>query len=633
MERFPSVLVWTLVISFVDCISIDGQLTVIRNDCYERMAIGEKLSAKQTYKTLAHNTVSKCEMECTQDKEKCRTYSFGIGPKGNASCLLGHNPVKETADLKPIGTISDTDYDLYIKKIDCQVVLEPPKHPTSSSDNRNPPAHSTHHAVNSNYGNLPAQSMYQGAVPNSGYLYQKPTETNHQVQHVQTHSTNHAVNSNYGISPAQSMYQGAVPNSGYLYQKPAETNHQVQHVQTLVSIASGPQSVLHPVHDILVSGDSYQHQQPPAAVAEYGDRPPFRPTALNHPYDDHRPQQEGYETTYRPSTIFDNSALRPNNYRPNTGSDNVDFSYRPQSQHTYDNPGLRPETSYRPNNDNYAIRPSTNTNFQTSYGQSSHNQFNNDRPDPTYGRPQNLPETGYGNGGTRISIDRRKYESYSSYAQFEHHSPNYNYYDHYDRPDPKYPNRYGSVIPHPDDYDRHDSHYDYLFVRPNAEPTYPGSDYDSQRPVKIGHSRPYGMQRPYGSDDGKKSGYERPYKPSKNPTTSSSKPPSTELTNHYNSMDYHKQYGKPGSYSNTKGSDKGQAIVTESVGYHGEKITSIITPLKNDRLPTFSPMSSPDDDITLQEIRKAIRQMKNQKSPGIYGIPAEFFKALGDDIT
>lgn len=52
-------------------------------------------------------------------------YFFSIGPKGNGTCLLSRNPVKETADLKPIGTISDTDYDLYIKKLDCQVILEP----------------------------------------------------------------------------------------------------------------------------------------------------------------------------------------------------------------------------------------------------------------------------------------------------------------------------------------------------------------------------------------------------------------------------------------------------------------------------------------------------------------------------
>lgn len=44
--------------------------------------------------------------------------------KGNASCQLSSLVVQETVDLKPIGTIDDTDFDLYIKKLGCKLVID-----------------------------------------------------------------------------------------------------------------------------------------------------------------------------------------------------------------------------------------------------------------------------------------------------------------------------------------------------------------------------------------------------------------------------------------------------------------------------------------------------------------------------
>lgn len=77
---------------------------------------------------------------------------------------------------------------------------------------------------------------------------------------------------------------------------------------------------------------------------------------------------------------------------------------------------------------------------------------------------------------------------------------------------------------------------------------------------------------------------QQPY-PTKRPehtSSSSSRPPSTELTNHYGGIDYNrKQYGKPGESYNMKGDNGDRKIISESVGYHGEKITSIITELNN----------------------------------------------------
>ena len=52
-----------------------------------------------------------------------------------------------------------------------------------------------------------------------------------------------------------------------------------------------------------------------------------------------------------------------------------------------------------------------------------------------------------------------------------------------------------------------------------------------------------------------------------------------------------------------------------------------------DLLPAYSPMTSLDDEISMSEIISAIKNMKNDKSPGLDGIPAEIFKALDEDIV
>lgn len=121
--------------------------------------------------------------------------------------------VKETVDLKPIGTIQDPEFDLYIKKIDCQIVLEPPQPITNNFPQ------------NDHYGNVPAHSS-------SNHYYQVPPVNSgcFSFWHLTVGQTK------WHVSDHQGNDQGVI--------------------QTLVSIASGPNSVLHPSLDILVSGDS-----------------------------------------------------------------------------------------------------------------------------------------------------------------------------------------------------------------------------------------------------------------------------------------------------------------------------------------------------------------------------------------
>lgn len=64
-------------------------------------------------------------------------FLYSIDPKGNGTCELSFIHIKETADLRPIGTDRDPDFDLYIKKIDCKLNI--PRDPPSSASE--PPPH------------------------------------------------------------------------------------------------------------------------------------------------------------------------------------------------------------------------------------------------------------------------------------------------------------------------------------------------------------------------------------------------------------------------------------------------------------------------------------------------------------
>ncbi|XP_050305969.1 uncharacterized protein LOC126743078 [Anthonomus grandis grandis] len=418
-----------LVFAVARAIHFDNKLTVIKNDCYERLAIGEKLSPQQTYKTFAHNTVSQCEMECTKEHKRCRAYSFGIGPKGNGTCLLGKYIIKETADLKPIGTIKDTDYDLYTKTLDCQIVLEPPEH------HEEQPA-------------TPPVKIKVSKPAHDGYAVQEQHGDHHIPAQTNHHHNSISQPTGYQYAKPQGQAPGHVGSQG----------DDLHHVQALVSIASGPENVLHPVHDILVSQDNY----PPKPVN--GHLPPFRPSALPKPYDDHKLQPANLQFGYGYGSL---------SYLPNTHMDQ------------------------------------------------------NSRPDPEIpSRPSYELNSGYGNG--QVQVDRRKYQShhssYNSYESENHryslehaedYNPNYNFYDHYEKPFPNYPNKYGSVIPHPNDYNRPD--YDYLFLRPGNDPSRPDwGESGYGRPIKPNyeHKMPhkasgYMPGRPSG-DGAMASGFSRP---------------------------------------------------------------------------------------------------------------------------
>uniref|UniRef100_A0A6P7GI62 Uncharacterized protein LOC114338448 n=1 Tax=Diabrotica virgifera virgifera TaxID=50390 RepID=A0A6P7GI62_DIAVI len=189
---FISGMVSLAVLGIISAINIDNELRIIKVDCYERIQIGQRLSPSMVYKSFNYNTVGDCKKACSEEKSACKSFSFGISAKGNATCELSSTLIKETPDSKTAGTEPNVDFDLYVKKPGCTVVTE--KHP--------------HHKPTDDH-------------------FVKPTTL--------------------GKVPLEEI--GHPPHPGS-YPQPQEG---IQNVHTLVSIASGPQSVLNPVHGILVA--------------------------------------------------------------------------------------------------------------------------------------------------------------------------------------------------------------------------------------------------------------------------------------------------------------------------------------------------------------------------------------------
>lgn len=76
-----------------------------------------------------------------------------VGLKGNTSCEMSSKIIKETSDFKPIGTMNDTDYDLYVKKIGCKLVIEISKN--KPGEDAKPVQHTKNNNKNENQNPMP----------------------------------------------------------------------------------------------------------------------------------------------------------------------------------------------------------------------------------------------------------------------------------------------------------------------------------------------------------------------------------------------------------------------------------------------------------------------------------------------
>ncbi|KAG5894827.1 hypothetical protein JTB14_033671 [Gonioctena quinquepunctata] len=620
------------VLGLLRALSIDNQLTPLVSDCFERLAIGERLNPDRVLKTFKHNTVADCKKVCSEEKNSCRAFAFGISAKGNATCELSTNVIKETADLKPIGTLSDTDFDLYIKKHDCTLVID-------KSPHHKPPEFRP-----------PQKPITLGNVRPEEEIFIKPLQDTNVNQKPSKFST----------KPLQS------PDLSHNY-LPVPEEDGIHNVQTLVSIASGPQTVLNPVHGILVAESTSGGYDAPEK------RPPFRPDLLNHPYNDHvtrprpddfdRPNHYDFKPVYESNLEYSHEGSFEKPYGPIERPDLDRFDVlRPDSSNYYsDRYGERPsKVPFRPE-PSYSKRP-----VPHRYGSLITHPDDYNRPpvdDYTNHRPP-IPSLDYSNvgrppGGDYINgkpffeshYDEKppsdKYGSYhydkptrpvslsETYDDERPSKPNrplYNEPDRYERP--QYPfsderpirpqqkpsNDYDAHPDRPDRYptngnepyrDPRPSEETYDSTRPNPDRPYGDSRPDVNRP---NNDRPYGDSRP----DSNRPNHDRPYGDSRPPSNrpnhdrsygdsrpdsnrpnndipnGDSRPDNSNRPNNDRPYEDKKPYDderphrpRPsGSNSYFEEDERKQSvdskpIITHSTGYDGEQITSVITELKD----------------------------------------------------
>lgn len=228
---------------------------------------------------------------------------YSIGVKGNGTCELSSDHVKETADLKPIGTLADTDYDLYIKKLGCKLVIDNTKKNNYGSQSQKPVQESSA----DNYGaNKPSNSYGPDNKPSNGYDTRPPPPADSSYDKPLPPPSSSLTGNDYS-KPSNNYENGHHP-------APSGGKDETYHVQALVSIANGPDTHLHPVHAILVGEGSYgPSDRPPSRPSgpDYGNLPPFRPPELNHPYDDTRPTRPRPDDYNRPEPGYGPRPERP----------------------------------------------------------------------------------------------------------------------------------------------------------------------------------------------------------------------------------------------------------------------------------------------------------------------------------
>lgn len=57
-------------------LACEGQSATVA-DCYERVAIGQRLKSSDVLRSTMSQQVKDCEKECDMDLDKCSSYDFG----------------------------------------------------------------------------------------------------------------------------------------------------------------------------------------------------------------------------------------------------------------------------------------------------------------------------------------------------------------------------------------------------------------------------------------------------------------------------------------------------------------------------------------------------------------------------
>ncbi|CAH1984710.1 unnamed protein product [Acanthoscelides obtectus] len=348
----------------ISALGLEGQIPMVeRSDCYEKSASGQRLGPKSVYRRFNCTIVDECKKACTKEKEACKSFSFGLSPKGNGTCELGTETVKETADLKPIGAINDTEFELYTKKLGCSLVIDktPNKKPATHPADRNsiPSTQKPDRLGDINNDPHPDGTRYQYHDKYRPLYGSDQYSDGTRYQHHDRDQPLYAPSHQY-TPPLKSG---------------DETPGRVG--SELIAVASGVDTYLHPVHDIILSkrsrcgvcgeehfqgeahshfaSDSYYKYPPPNRGSWYGEKP------SDHLDRDNRPVQDVPAKpdlpSYRPDDRYDYWPDRKPPYTlPAYGSliPHPDEYYGTPPEHNY--LGKPPDTdrypdysSYKPN--------------------------------------------------------------------------------------------------------------------------------------------------------------------------------------------------------------------------------------------------------------------------------------------
>lgn len=217
----------------------------------------------------------------------CFFYSnIRIGLKGNGTCELSSKAIRETVDLKPIGTRKDTDYDLYIKKLGCKLVLD--KHRLHRPLYDDPVATSTETQRPLAFSSKPIDGHEVKPVYES-HAYDHHASSNRPVYNNFKGDGVHHVSTLIAISPTRpdagvgSSYHNSNPETVSAYRPPAPSG-----------------SYYYQPHPETVEVNSYDNYRPYAPNEPY--RPfeykPSRPIYAQEDYGDYRPMRrpEYYDT-------------------------------------------------------------------------------------------------------------------------------------------------------------------------------------------------------------------------------------------------------------------------------------------------------------------------------------------------
>ncbi|XP_034941790.1 uncharacterized protein [Chelonus insularis] len=90
--------------------AIDNRLFVAPSDCYRRVSIGFRLPDSLIISSFEANSISDCEAACSTNGTLCGSFSFGVGVRGNGTCMLGQG-IQSDQD----SPLEDRDYDIYVK--------------------------------------------------------------------------------------------------------------------------------------------------------------------------------------------------------------------------------------------------------------------------------------------------------------------------------------------------------------------------------------------------------------------------------------------------------------------------------------------------------------------------------------